>query len=78
MDRIHDLYEKVKPIADLVEHNKKAIDMIASDIEDDESVSDKDWYEIEELMSSLLNLSFSGGHTAINTLKNMAVIDTEK
>ena len=72
MNRIHDLYEKIKPIADLVEKNKKVIEMIASDIEDDESVSDKDWNEIEDLMSSLLNLSFSGGHTAINTLKKIS------
>ena len=77
MDRIYDLYEIMKPIAELIEKNKTRIEVMISDIEDDKSVSDEQWKTIEELESSLLNLSFSGGDTSMNELKNMAEIDTD-
>lgn len=77
MNRIYDLYKAVEPIAELTEKNKAKIDIIISEIEDDESVSDKQWIVVEEIKSLLLNLSYSGGDTSINILKESVELITE-
>ena len=73
-DQFYSLYTAIKPITDHIEANEKRIYSIITDIEEDESVSDEQWAVIEEIRSALLELSVSGGHTAMNALKNMAVV----
>jgi len=68
MEKIEELYNLLKPIADLIEEKKAELDELAHDIEFDSHLPDEQWQVSEELSSALLELSFSGGDTAMNHL----------
>ena len=71
MNKVDEFYKLVKPIAELIEENKEVIDLLISEIEDDINTSIDDWTAIEDLESTLLSLSFSGGDTSMKDLKEL-------
>ena len=71
MNRLMKLYELIEPITNLIEKNKEEIDLLVSGIEDDINTSTEDWEVINELESALINLSLSGGDTAMKDLKEI-------
>lgn len=71
MDKVLKFYELIEPIAELIEEKKEKIDLLISAIEDDIDTGCEEWLVIQELEDALLNLSFSGGDTALKDLKEL-------
>lgn len=72
MTGIEDLYNLMKPIACLIEQKKEAIDSVVHTIEFGGDVTEEQWDIVSNISSNVLEMSFSGGDTTMNYLKNMA------
>lgn len=71
MDKIEEMYNVLKPIVELIEERKAVLDELAHDIEFDSHLSDKQWRVSETISSAVLELSLSGGDTAMKDLQEI-------
>lgn len=71
VDKVQKFYEAIEPIAELIEANKEKISLLMNEIEDDINTTPDEMLITEHLESALLDLSFSGGDTSLNDLKEL-------
>lgn len=68
-EKIEQLYNILQPIVNLIEEKKAEIDELIYDIEFDESLPDEQWKVSETIGSAVVELSLSGGDTAVKDLR---------